>query len=230
MTETPPPAKKAPAVKAATSKAPAAKSATAKTPAAKTPAAKTPAATTPAAKTPAAKTPAAKKPAATAASAPATPVATAPVATTPVTTPPPPAPAPATYGTPAPAPVAHQPMLESDARLWAMLLHILAAVALVLSAGTIAFVVPLVIWLIYRERSALVDHHGKANLNLQLTMLLVLIGGTILGFATLGIGFIVTGPLMLAYGLYALIISIVAGVKANGGEYYKIPVIIPFIR
>jgi uncharacterized Tic20 family protein len=132
---------------------------------------------------------------------------------------------------PAPAqPVGPQPMLESDARMWAMLLHILAAVALVLSAGTVAFVVPLVIWLIYRERSALVDHHGKNNLNLQLTMLLVIIVGSILGFATLGIGFILTAPIMFGYGLYALIISIVAGVKANNGEYYKIPVVIPFIR
>jgi uncharacterized Tic20 family protein len=121
-------------------------------------------------------------------------------------------------------------MLESDARMWSMLLHILAAVALVLSAGTVAFVVPLVIWLIFRERSALVDHHGRNNLNLQLTALLVMIVGFSLGMVTLGIGFIFTAPLMLAYGLYALIISIVAGVKANNGEYYKIPVVIPFIR
>lgn len=114
--------------------------------------------------------------------------------------------------------------------MWAMLLHVLAAVVLLISGGTLAFAVPLVIWLIYRDRSALIDFHGKQNLNLQLTSLLILIVGLFVGFITLGIGFIVTFPLILAYGLYVVIISIVAGVKANNGEYYRIPVAIPFIR
>jgi len=130
-----------------------------------------------------------------------------------------------------PAYAAPAPMLESDARTIAMLVHILAAVALVLSAGTLAFVVPLVMWLIYRERSALIDFHGKLNLNLQLTALVVFIGGVILGFLIFfGVGFIVTGPLMIAYGIYVLVMSIVAGVRANRGEYYNIPLVIPFVR
>ncbi|WP_062313616.1 DUF4870 domain-containing protein [Demequina rhizosphaerae] len=131
---------------------------------------------------------------------------------------------------PTPPYVAPAPMLESDARTIAMLVHILAAVAIVVSAGTLAFVVPLVMWLIYRERSALVDWHGKTNLNLQLTSLAVIVGGVVLGIITLGFGFIVTLPAMIGYGIYALVISIVAGVKANRGEYYRIPLVIPFIR
>ncbi|WP_296666339.1 DUF4870 domain-containing protein [Demequina sp.] len=127
-------------------------------------------------------------------------------------------------------PYAPRPMLESDARTIAMLVHILAAVAIVISAGTLAFVVPLVMWLIYRERSALVDYHGKMNLNLQLTVLVTVIGGTALGLATLGIGLLVTIPLMIAYAVYALIISIIAGVRANRGEYYAIPLVIPFVK
>ncbi|WP_062521161.1 DUF4870 domain-containing protein [Demequina silvatica] len=133
------------------------------------------------------------------------------------------APAPPAYAAPA-------PMLESDARTIAMLVHILAAVALVVTGGTLAFLVPLIMWLIYRERSALVDWHGKTNLNLQLTSLVVIVGGFILGLITLGIGLFVTVPLMVAYAIYALVISIVAGVKANNGEYYRIPLVIPFIK
>ncbi|WP_062289077.1 DUF4870 domain-containing protein [Demequina phytophila] len=133
----------------------------------------------------------------------------------------------------APAPPTHvapAPMLESDARTIAMLVHILAAVALVVTGGTLAFLVPLIMWLIYRERSALVDWHGKTNLNLQLTSLVVVVGGVALGFLTFFLGFFVTIPLMIAYLIYALVISIVAGVKANSGEYYKIPLVIPFIK
>lgn len=140
-----------------------------------------------------------------------------------------------TPGQPAPAapqqaPAGPQPMLESDARMWSMLIHIIAAAALVLSAGFLGFVAPLILWLIFRERSALVDYAGKQNLNLQLTLLVVSVAAFTIGIATLGFGFIITGPLWFAYGVYALVASIIAGVKTNGGEYYRIGFTIPFIR
>ncbi|MDN4478462.1 DUF4870 domain-containing protein [Demequina sp. SYSU T00039] len=139
-----------------------------------------------------------------------------------------PEPAPAAGAVPPYA--APAPMLERDARTMAMLVHIIAAAAMVLSAGTLAFLVPLVMWLVYRERSALIDHHGRLNLNLQLTMLAVIVGGVILGLVTIGLGFIVTIPLMIVYGIYALVMSIIAGVQANNGEYSRIPLVIPFVR
>lgn len=121
-------------------------------------------------------------------------------------------------------------MLESEARTWAMLAHIIAAAASLMSAGTIAFVAPLIIWLLYKDRSALVGFHGKQNLNLQITTLVYLAGATVLGIVTLGIGFIITLPLWGLYALYAFIISIVAGVRAYNGEYYNIPLVIRFIK
>jgi len=127
-------------------------------------------------------------------------------------------------------PVAPAPMLESEARTWAMLAHIVAAAASLMSAGTIAFVAPLVIWLLYKDRSALVAFHGKQNLNLQITTLVFGAGALVLGLITLGIGLIITLPLWGLYVLYALIISIVAGVKAYNGEYYRIPLSINFIK
>jgi uncharacterized Tic20 family protein len=128
------------------------------------------------------------------------------------------------------APVASAPMPESEARTWAMLVHLIPAAASLISAGTVAFVASLVIWLMNRERSALVDQHGKQNLNLQLTLLIVVVSGVVLGFVTLLFGFVVTVPLMLAYWTYSLVISIVAGVKAKSGESYRIPMVIRFLR
>ncbi len=142
------------------------------------------------------------------------------------TTPPPAAPlSGAPYVMPAPA-----PMLESEARTWAMLAHIIAAIASLMSAGTIAFVAPLVIWLVYKDRSALVGYHGKQNLNLQITTLVFLAGAVLIGIVTLGFGLFITLPVWGLYALYALIISIVAGVKAYNGEYYQIPLSINFIK
>lgn len=133
-------------------------------------------------------------------------------------------------GTAAPAAPAVQPMLESDARTWAMLAHVIAAVAALVSAGTIAFVAPLVIWLVYKDRSALVAHHGKQNLNLQITALIVGAAAVVLGIVTVGIGFLVTLPVWGLYVLYAIVISFVAGAKASGGEYYRIPLAINFLK
>jgi uncharacterized Tic20 family protein len=131
----------------------------------------------------------------------------------------------APYVPPAPA-----PMLESEARTWAMLAHIIAAVASIMSAGTIAFIAPLVIWLIYKDRSALVAFHGKQNLNLQITTLVFGAGAVVVGLLLFIVGLAVTLPLWGLYVLYAMVISIVAGVKAYNGEYYRIPLSINFIK
>ncbi|NYI41059.1 DUF4870 domain-containing protein [Demequina lutea] len=127
-------------------------------------------------------------------------------------------------------PVAPAPMLESEARTWAMLAHIIAAVASVMSAGTIAFVAPLIIWLLYKDRSALVAFHGKQNLNLQITTLVFGAGAVVLGLVLFIVGLAITLPLWGLYVLYAFIISIVAGVKAYNGEYFRIPLSINFIK
>ena len=49
----------------------------------------------------------------------------------------------------------------------------------------------------------------------------------IVGFV---VGILFTLIIWGIYWLYAMIISIVAAVKANNGEYYSMPLIIPFLR
>lgn len=131
---------------------------------------------------------------------------------------------------PAPAVYAPQPMLETDARLVSMLIHLLAAVGALMSAGTLGFVAPLVLWLIYRDRSALIDHQGKQNLNLQFTVLVTGAAAWILGILLFFFGLFITLPLWGLYVLYAIIISFVAAMKSQGGEYYQMPMVIRFIK
>jgi len=121
-------------------------------------------------------------------------------------------------------------MLESDARLWAMLINLAAVAGAVLSGGMLGLVAVLVIWLVYRERSALIDFHGKQQLNLAITVVLAGIVTFIGALVTFGIGLVVLLPLAIAYGIYVVVISIIAGVAANRGEYYRIPLVIPFVK
>ena len=122
------------------------------------------------------------------------------------------------------------PMLEADARMWAMLINVAAVAGAVLTGGTLGIVAILVVWLIFRERSALIDFHGKQQVNFAITMLLFGIAVFVGVLITFGIGAIVLIPAIAAYGIYAFVVSIIAAVAANRGEYYRIPLMIRFIK
>lgn len=121
-------------------------------------------------------------------------------------------------------------MLETDARMWAMFANLATVVGMVITAGMLQILGPLIIWLVFRERSALVDFHGKQQTNLNITLLLAGIAAGIGTLITFFIGGFLFIPLLIAYAIFAFVISIVAGVAANRGEYYRIPLIIRFIK
>ena len=115
----------------------------------------------------------------------------------------------------APAPQASGE-LTSDDKTMAMLAHLLGIV--------IGFVGPLIIWLIKKDQSKFVDYHGKEALNFQITVLIGYIVSSILSMVLIGC---VTGA---AVWIMSLIWSIIAGMAANKGEYYKYPVSIRIIK
>ena len=79
-------------------------------------------------------------------------------------------------------------------------------------------------WLVYKDRSSYVEYHSKEALNFQLTVTIAMVASGILVLLLIGI-FLLIGVLLLA-----LVLSIVAAVKANNGEYYEYPFTIRFIR
>jgi uncharacterized Tic20 family protein len=136
-------------------------------------------------------------------------------------TPPPPDP----YGTgpaglfaPPPPPGA---VTSPDEQTWAMLCHLAALVQL---AGVPTFVGPLVVWLIKKDSMPFVDDQGKEAVNFHLTAFIAAIA--VLPTACLGIGI----PLMVAIAVAAVVLSVVAGVKANAGVYYRYPFTLRLIK
>ena len=106
--------------------------------------------------------------------------------------------------------------IDKDARLWAMLCHLSALLAFtcIPFANLIA---PLIIWMVKRETHPFVDDQGKEAVNFQI--LLSIIGIVIFILSFVGIG-IFLGPIL---GIVLLVFAILAGVKANSGEYYRYP-------
>lgn len=133
---------------------------------------------------------------------------------------------------------------EQNVRTWSMLCHIAALAGLFFGLGNI--IGPLLVWQIKKNELPEIEPHGKEALNFQITITLinivaavVLIGfvGAAFGFrsywrspfAILSGGFGL-GSIILIINLAAWILAVVAGLKANNGEFYKYPFAIRFIK
>lgn len=88
----------------------------------------------------------------------------------------------------------------------------------------VSWLVPLVVWLIFRERSPMIDDHGKEALNWQITLFI----GYVIGYATMIIliGFIIV-PLIF---VIALIFGILGAVAAYNRRPFRYPFNIRFIK
>jgi uncharacterized Tic20 family protein len=135
--------------------------------------------------------------------------------------PPPPPSVPPGGGPPGPTPAGGPPLSPDQERLWGMLAHLLSFVAAYLFLG---FVAPLIVLLVFGQRSAFVRANAVESLNFNLTWLLYGIIGVILAFLLIGI------PILIVLGIAYLVLVIIASVRANNGEVYRYPLTIRFIR
>ncbi len=101
----------------------------------------------------------------------------------------------------------------SDERTFAILSHILTLVAPIIA--------PLIIYLIKKDESRYVTFHAKESLNFQITLMIVIIGLliTIIGIL-----------LTWIVGIAALVLVIIATIKASEGKLYKYPFTIRLIK
>ncbi|MGE8391327.1 DUF4870 domain-containing protein [Pseudomonas sp. BIGb0427] len=107
------------------------------------------------------------------------------------------------------------PTPNAEARQWAMFCHLAALLGLVFPFGSLLG--PLVMWIWKKDVDPFVDAQGKEALNFQIT---VFIAGIICGLLMFVlIGIVLFGMLMIA----VLILTIIAGVKANEGQPYRYP-------
>lgn len=107
-------------------------------------------------------------------------------------------------------------------RTWAMLCHLGALAGFLIPFGNI--IVPLIIWLVKKNESDLVDDQGKESLNFQITLAIGYLICVALFFVVIGI------PLAMALGIYSLIMIIIASMKANEGQKYRYPFAIRLIK
>jgi uncharacterized Tic20 family protein len=107
------------------------------------------------------------------------------------------------------------PQPSKEARQWAMFCHLSALLGIWIPFGTL--IGPLVIWQLKRESDPFIDAQGKEALNFQITVAIASAISLLLMIVV--IGFFLFG--LVAIG--ALVLTIIAGVKANEGQPYRYP-------
>lgn len=112
--------------------------------------------------------------------------------------------------------------MNRSERDWGMACHLSALAGYIIPFGWV--IGPLVVWLVKREDYEFVNHHGKEALNFQISIM-------IYGFLSFLLAFILIGiPLLVALGIFQIVMIILAAIKASNGEHYRYPLTIRFIK
>lgn len=126
----------------------------------------------------------------------------------------------APHGYPAPA------TPSSEERSMALLAHLSTLVAMVISAGWLSFVGPLILWLLQKDRSPFVRQSAAGAFNFNLSMWVLSIIGWICFFTLILIP--VALILWAVSAIGQIVFHIIGAVRAHRGELYRYPM--QFIR
>ena len=111
---------------------------------------------------------------------------------------------------PPPAPPQYMP--TPDERMWGMLAHLSGLIAFLL--GGLTFLGPLLVWLVKKDQSPFVADQGKEALNFQIAVLIVSLICTVTCVGLIVLPVIIVGDIVL---------TVMAGMEANKGVYYRYP-------
>jgi len=106
--------------------------------------------------------------------------------------------------------------------MWAMFCHLAGLLGLFLFP--LSIIAPLVLWLMKKDEYPLVADQGKEVVNFQISVAIYGIISAILIIVLIGI------VMLIALGIFALIMGIVGMMKANEGIAYRYPMTIRLIK
>ena len=119
-------------------------------------------------------------------------------------------------------PIRQNVISSPDDRNWCMFIHLSQFCNY--PVPILGLIVPLILWLMKKDESALIDLHGKIVLNWIITEFILVIGFVILSFFIIGI------PLLLALLVVGFVFPILGAVKAQNGETWPYPFSFVFLK
>lgn len=123
---------------------------------------------------------------------------------------------------------------SAEEKQWAMFAHLSALLGGLVTSGwggSIGFFIgPLVIWLMKKDTMPFVADQAKEALNFAITVSLACFVLLLLTIMSLGIGALLTIPLLMIIGIGALVLVIMAAIKANEGVAYRYPIALRLVK
>ena len=112
--------------------------------------------------------------------------------------------------------------VPADARQWGLFAHLSALIGLIIPFGNVLG--PLIIWQVKQAEMPFVGDQGKEALNFQITVAIAMLICIVLSFVLIGL------LLLPIVGIAALVFTIIGGIKANEGQYYRYPFALRLIK
>lgn len=114
-------------------------------------------------------------------------------------------------------------MPDGDEKTMMYLAHLSAPVAFLVSAGWLSFVGPLIIWYLYKDKSAAVRHAAAGAFNFNITMTLISWALWLSVFVTLGVGLLWAVPGWIFLFILQVVAHLRGVMKTSAGEVYDYP-------
>lgn len=113
------------------------------------------------------------------------------------------------------------------ARTWAILCHLSLILSAIVSAGILAFVGPLIFWLLYKDKDALVRNAAAGSFNFALTLF---IASAFAGVLQLTIILAPVGwVIWAAIYVMGILFPILAALAASRYQMYRYPLTLPVL-
>ena len=114
------------------------------------------------------------------------------------------------------------PAPDKDSKTMSLLAHLLGIL--------IGFIGPLVIWLLKKDTMPFVADQAREALNFAITVSIAFFALLLLTILSFGIGALLTVPVMMVIGITALVLCIIAAIKANDGVAYRYPFALRLVK
>ena len=109
-----------------------------------------------------------------------------------------------------------------EEKTFLMLMHLSLLAGFIIPFAGI--VLPIVMWVLHKDKFKTIDNHGKVILNWLISALIYLIVGGILTVVLVGTF------ILFVLGIIAIVFPIIGAIKASKGELWAYPLTIKFFK
>ena len=114
--------------------------------------------------------------------------------------------------------------VSQDAKTWAMICHLSSFAGYVIPVPGINILAPFLVWNLKKDSDPYIDINGKEAINFNITWAIAALVSGLSIFCVVGVLLL---PIVIIAGI---VLVIIATIKASGGEYYRYPLTIRFMK